>query len=234
MQCDTFTGLRDLTKAIFEMQLSSLPNAPLQIPLVASFFLSLSVSFLFRLPFLVRTKVKHHHTAIDVRLPVWLLRAHMMQFEMWGSVVLIGNIFLGKYMLIYLLSDSLSFYRPLGKWQQNGKRPSHIASCLYLLHILFNYILATLDFYLPNKLLALLSLPKALLPRGHWWDFFKKHVSCREVNSSQATFDQLTKIDWRDLDRIPCSQKYIIELVTTNLSLCLQTKLRCCRSSYVL
>lgn len=70
MQCDTFTGFRDLAKAIYEMQLSSLPHAPLQIPLVASFFLSLSVAFLFRLPFPVRTKVKHHHTAIDVRLPV--------------------------------------------------------------------------------------------------------------------------------------------------------------------
>ena len=57
--------------------------------------------------------------------------------------------------LIYLLSDSLSFYQPLGKWQQNDKRPNHTASCLYLLHILFYYILATLGFYLPNKSLAL-------------------------------------------------------------------------------
>ena len=39
---------------------------------------SLSVPFLFWLPFPVRTKVKHHHMAIDVRLPVWLLRAHMI------------------------------------------------------------------------------------------------------------------------------------------------------------
>ena len=70
MQCDTFTGLRDLAKAIFGTQLSSLPYAPLQIPLLASFFLSLSVSFLFRLPYPVRTKVKHHRTAIDVGLPV--------------------------------------------------------------------------------------------------------------------------------------------------------------------
>ena len=70
MQCDIFTGLRDLAKVIFGTQLSSLPYAPLQISLLASFFLSLSVSFLFRLPFPLRTKLKHHPMAIDVRLPV--------------------------------------------------------------------------------------------------------------------------------------------------------------------
>lgn len=130
------TGLRDLAKAIFGTQLSSLPYAPLQIPLVASFFLSLSVSFLFRLPFPLRTKVKHH----------WRPLMSGFLCDYWGPIWCIWNVrkciphrqhLSREVHTVYLLGNPSSFYQPLGKWQQNGKRPSHVASCLYLLHILF-------------------------------------------------------------------------------------------------